>query len=256
MMIRLRLTACVVLLVVSHAAAQLRDVRVMSSGATAPAYLELVQPFEKAGAFKAVTLATSNGVGAANIATRVRGGEAVDVLLLSAGVMDDMIKEGHVVAASRVDIGRSAIGVGVKAGAKRPDISTVAALTKTFLDAKSIAVSAQISGIYLTTELFASLGIAEQVMPKVRRVDNEPVGNALVRGEAELGVQQISELRGVKGVDYVGPFPGAVQRVSVFAVGIATKAPNPRGARALVDLVLSPAGRAVLKDSGLDPIAR
>jgi molybdate transport system substrate-binding protein len=120
----------------------------------------------------------------------------------------------------------------------------------------SIAISAQISGIYLTTELFAKLGIAEQVMPKIRRVENEPVGNALVRGEAELGVQQISELRGVKGVDYIGPFPDAVQRVSVFSVGIATKAPNPRGAKAFVDLVLSPAGQAVLKQSGLDPIAR
>ena len=93
-------------------------------------------------------------------------------------------------------------------------------------------------------------------MPKVRRVENEPVGNALVRGEAELGVQQISELRGVKGVDYVGPFPDAVQRVSIFSVGIATKAPNPKGARALVDLVLSAAGQAELKQSGLDPIAR
>lgn len=253
---RFRLAALVVAFVVSHAAAQVREVRVMSSGATAPAYLQLIEPIEAATKLKAVTLATSNGVGAANIATRVRGGEAVDVLFLSASIMDDMIKEGHVVPATRVDIGRSAIGVGVRAGAKRPDISTVEALTQTFLEAKSIAVSAQISGIYLTTELFAKLGIAEQVMPKVRRVENEPVGNALVRGEAELGVQQISELRGVKGVDYVGPFPDAVQRVSVFSVGIATKAPNPRGAKAFVDLVLSPAGQAVLKQSGLDPVAR
>ena len=253
---RIRLAVLLVALVVSRAAAQVGDVRVMSSGATAPAYLQLVPSFESATKLKAMTLALSNGVGAANIATRVRGGEAVDVLFLSASTMDDMIKEGHVVPASRADIGRSAIGVGVLAGAKRPDISTVEALTRTFLEAKSIAVSAQISGIYLTNELFPSLGIAAQVMSKVRRVENEPVGNALVRGEAELGVQQISELRGVKGVDYVGPFPEAVQRVSVFAVGIATKAPNPAGARALVDLVLSPAGRAVLEQSGLDPIAR
>ena len=105
-------------------------------------------------------------------------------------------------------------------------------------------------------ERFPTLGIAAQVLPKVRRVENEPVGNALVRGEAELGVQQIAELRGVKGVDYVGPFPDAVQRVSVFAVGISTKAPNPAGARALVDLVLSPPGQAVLRESGLEPIAR
>lgn len=253
---RFRLAALVVAFVVSHAAAQVREVRVMSSGATAPAYLQLIQPFEAATTLKAVTLATSNGVGAANIATRVRDGEAVDVLFLSASSIDDMIKEGHVVPASRVDIARSAIGVGVRVGAKRPDIGTVEALTKAFQDAKSIAISAQISGIYLTTELFARLGIAEQVMPKVRRVENEPVGNALVRGEAELGVQQISELRGVKGVDYIGPLPDAVQRVSVFSVGIATKAPNPKGAKAFVDLVLSPAGQAVLKQSGLEPIAR
>lgn len=251
----IRLAAFAVAFVVTHAAAQVSDVRVMSSGATAPAYLQLVAPFESSTKFKAMTLALSNGVGAANIARRVRAGEPVDVLFLSASNMDDMIKEGHVVPASRADIGRSAIGVGVRAGERRPDISTVDALTKTFLDAKSIAVSAQISGVYLTTELFPALGIAAQVMSKVRRVENEPVGNALVRGEADLGVQQISELRGVKGVDYVGPLPDAVQRVSLFAVGISTKAPNPTGARAFVDLVLSPAGQAVLRESGLDPIA-
>ena len=145
--------------------------------------------------------------------------------------------------------------VGVLKSARRPDISSVDALKKTFLDAKSIAISAQISGQYLTNELFASLGIKEQVMPKVKRVDNEPVGNAMIRGEAELGVQQISELKGVKGIDYVGPLPAAVQRVSVFSVAIATKAPNPRGARALVDFVLSPAGQTILEQSGLDPIA-
>lgn len=252
----IRLAALFVALVIAHTAAQVRDVRVMSSGGTGPAYLQLVAPFESATKFKVVTLALSNGVGAANISTRVRAGEAVDVLFLSNDVMNDMIKEGHVVPASRVDIARSAIGVGVRAGTKRPDISSVDALTKAFLDAKSIAISAQISGAYLTTELFPRLGIAAQVMPKVRRVENEPVGNALVRGEAEIGVQQIAELRGVKGVDYVGPLPDAVQRVSVFAVGISTKAPNPVGARALVDLVLSTAGRAALRESGLDPIAR
>jgi molybdate transport system substrate-binding protein len=228
----------------------------MSSGATAPAYLQLVEPFEAATKLDAVTLAISNGVGAANIATRVRGGEVVDVLLLSAGVMDDLIKEGHVVAASRADIARSAIGVGVRAGARRPDISTVDALKKALLDARSIAISAQISGVYVTTELLPKLGIADQVMPKIRRVENEPAGNAVVRGEAELVVQQISEVRGVKGVDYVGPFPDAVQRVSVFSIGIATKAPNPAGAKAFVDFVLSPSGQAGLKRSGLDPIAR
>ncbi|MBY0492818.1 MAG: substrate-binding domain-containing protein [Cyanobacteria bacterium] len=238
------------------ATTQIAEVRVMSNGATAPAYLQLVSRFESGNTFKAVTLATSTGVGAANIQTRIRKGEPVDVVFIAANAMDDLVKEGHIVKSSRVDIARSAIGVGVRAGQQRPDIRTVDGLKKAFLEARSIAISAQISGQYLTNELLPQLGIASQVLPKVQRIGNEPVGNVVARGEAELGVQQISELRAVKGVDLVGPLPAEVQRVSIFSAGIATKAPNPKGARALVDLVLSPAGAAVMKQTGLEPITR
>ena len=94
------------------------------------------------------------------------------------------------------------------------------------------------------------------MLPKIRRAEKEPAGNLVARGEAEIGIQQISELRAVRGVDYVGPLPDEVQRVSTFAVGITTKAVNPAGARALIDLVTSPEGSAVLRQSGLDPIIR
>ena len=239
---------------VATAVAQSREVRVMSSGATAPAYVQLVPAFESKTTQKAVTLATSTGVGAANIVTRIRGGEPVDVVFIAANTMDDLAKEGLVVAASRVDIARSSIGVAVRAGAKRPDISSVDALKQTLLNARSIAISAQLSGQYLTNELLPQMGIAGQVMPKITRVETEPVGNVVARGEAEIGIQQISELSAVKGVDLVGPFPAAVQRVSTFAVAIASQSKNRSGAQALIDLVTSAEGAAVLRQTGLDPI--
>jgi molybdate transport system substrate-binding protein len=249
-------TFTVVALVASlfQAGAQPREVRVMSAGATAPAYVQLIPAFESKTKQKAVTLATSTGVGAANIVTRIRGGEPFDVVFTAANTMDDLAKEGLVVAESRVDIARSSIGVGVRAGAKKPDISTVDALKQMLLNARSIAISAQISGQYLTNELLPQMGIAAQVMPKIKRIETEPVGNVVVRGEAEIGIQQISELRGVKGVDLVGPFPAAVQRVSTFAVAIASQSKNRAGAQALIDFVTSPEGFTVLRQSGLDPI--
>ena len=235
-------------------ATQAREVRVMSAGATAPAYVQLVPAFEAKTKQKAVTLATSTGVGTANIVTRLRGGEPVDVVFIAANTMDDLAKEGLVVAASRVDIARSSIGVGVRAGAKKPDISSADALKQTLLNARSIAISAQISGQYLTNELLPQMGIAAQVMPKIKRIETEPVGNVVARGEAEIGIQQISELSAVKGIDLVGPFPAAVQRVSTFSVAIASQSKNRAGAQALIDFVTSPEGFTVLRQSGLDPI--
>jgi molybdate transport system substrate-binding protein len=242
--------------IVVATAAQTAEVRVMSAGATAPAYLQLVPEFESKTRLKAVTLATSTGLGADAIVARVRGGEPVDVIFLAANVLDDLVKEGLVAAASRIDIARSSIGVAVRAGAPKPDVASIDALKAALLQARSIAISSQISGVYLTNELLPRLGIEAQVLPKIRRAVNEPAGNLVARGEAEIGIQQISELLAVRGVDYVGPLPDGVQRVSTFAVGIATKAGNPTGARALIDLVMSAEGLAVLRQSGLDPIPR
>jgi molybdate transport system substrate-binding protein len=248
------LVALIAASLVATAATQAREVRVMSAGATAPAYLQLVPAFEAKTKQKAVTLATSTGVGKANIVTRIRGGEPVDVVFIAANTMDDLAREGLVDVESRVDIARSSIGVGVRAGAKKPDISSVDALKQALLNARSIAISAQISGQYVTNELLPQMGIAAQVMPKVKRIETEPVGNVVARGEAEIGIQQISELSAVKGVDLVGPFPDAVQRVSTFAVAIASQSKNRSGAQALIDLVRSPEGATVFRQSGLDPI--
>jgi molybdate transport system substrate-binding protein len=229
------------------------EIRVMSSGAVAPAYVPLVAQFERATPHKLVTLATATGLGPESIPNRVRRGEPVDVVILSATAIDELIKEGHVRAGSRVDLARSGIGMAVRTGAPKPDISSVEALTRVLLQAKSVAFSAQISGVYLSTELLPRLGIAERILPKSRRVEGEPVGNVVARGEAEIGFQQISELLAVQGVDYVGPLPADVQRMSLFSAGIGARAGSPAAARAFIEFLVSPAGLSVLKKSGLEP---
>ena len=232
------------------------QVRVMTAGGMAAAHLAVAPQFERATGHMVVTDATSTGIGPDSIASRVRRGEPVDVLILTRTGIDELISEGKVVAASRVDLARSSIGMAVRRGMPKPDISSVEALKRTLLQAKSIAYSAQVSGVYLSTELFPRLGIVDDVMKKSKRVDVGRVGTVIARGEAEIGFQQISELLEVPGIDYVGPLPAEVQRVTVFSAGVAAGARNPDAARALIEFLTSPRGIDTMVKSGLDPISR
>ena len=252
-----RLAALVVSATVLLAApASGEQVRVMTAGGMAAAHLALAPQFERASGHTVVTDATSTGIGRDSIASRVRRGEPVDVLILARDALDELIREGRVVAASRVDLARSSIGMAVRKGAPKPDISSVDALKRALLQAKSIAYSAQVSGVYLSTELFPRLGIVDDVMKKSKRVDVGRVGTVIARGEAEIGFQQISELLEVPGIDYVGPLPAEVQRVTVFSAGVAAGARNPDAARALIEFLTSPRGIDTMVKSGLDPISR
>ena len=244
----------VVLLV--SVAAHADEIRVMTSGASAAAYQALVPEFERATHHTLTAEAISTGVGPDAIPARVRRGDPVDVVMLARAALDDLIKDGRIVADSRVDLARSAIGIAVRAGAPTPDISTVDALKQLLLQAKSIAYSAQVSGTYLSTELFPRLGIASEIAAKSTRVEREPVGNVVARGEAEIGFQQISELLPVKGITFVGPLPGDAQRVTVFSAGIAAASTHPEAARAFLAFLTSPAGIRAMKNSGLDPIGQ
>ena len=232
------------------------EVRVMTAGGMAAAHLALTPQFERTTGHTVMTDATSTGIGRDSIASRVRRGEPVDVLILTRAAIDELVSEGRVVAASRVDLARSSIGMAVRRGAPKPDISSVDALKRALLQAKSIAYSAQVSGVYLSTELFPRLGIVDEVMKKSRRVDVGRVGTVVARGEAEIGFQQISELLEVPGIDYVGPLPAEVQRVTVFSAGVAVGARNPDAARALIEFFASPSGMETMAKSGLDPISR
>jgi putative tricarboxylic transport membrane protein len=149
---------------------------------------------------------------------------------------------------------RSHIGMAVRAGSPKPDISSVEALTRTLLSAKSIAYSASASGTYLSTELFPRLGIADRIKAKSRRIESERVGAVVARGDAEIGFQQVSELLPIAGIDYVGPLPDEVQRVSTFSAGVVVGAPQPEGARALIEFLASPVAVSTIRKYGLEPV--
>jgi molybdate transport system substrate-binding protein len=178
----------------------------------------------------------------------------VDVVFLPDATLVELIQEGRIVADSRVALARSVIGMAVRAGAPKPDIGSVEALKRTLLQAKSIAYSASVSGVYLSTELFPRLGIADQVRAKSQRIERERVGAVVARGEAEIGFQQVSELLPIAGIDYVGPLPAEVQRVTVFSAGVTVGAKSPEAARALIRFFTSPEGIRAMMKYGLEPV--
>jgi len=230
------------------------EIKVVTSGGFTAAYLELVPQYESSTHHKLVTeFGPSMGTTHNAIPIRLERGEAIDVVILAAPALDDLIKQGKVRAGSRVDLVKSLIGMAVKAGAPRPDISTVDALKHTLLAAKSIAYSDSASGVYLSTELFPKLGIGDQIQSKSRKIEADPVGGVVATGEFEIGFQQISELRPVKGIDIVGPLPPGAQKVTVFAAGIPATAMHPEAAKALIEWLASPVAYAAIKKSGLEP---
>ena len=237
--------------------ADAQDIRVMTSGAFTAAFNELTPVFEGATGHKILTTyGGSMGSAPDAIPNRLQRGEPADIVIMAASALDDLIKQGKVVSGSRVDLVRSTIGAAVRAGAPKPDISSVDALRRALLQAKSIAYSSSASGVYLSTELFPRLGIADQIAAKSKKVDSDPVGLVVARGEAELGFQQISELRPVKGIDIVGPLPGDAQRVTIFSAGIVASAKQPAAAKRLIAFLASPAAAPAIARSGLEPITQ
>jgi hypothetical protein len=144
----------------------------------------------------------------------------------------------------------------VRAGARKPDITTAAALKRTLLEASSIAYSASASGTYLSTELFQRLGVAEQMKGKARRIESERVGAVVARGEAEIGFQQVSELLPIPGIDYVGPLPPEVQQVSIVSAALVVGTRRAEAAGALLRFVASSAAVPAITKTGLEPIAQ
>jgi len=168
--------------------------------------------------------------------------------------LEDLVKQGKVVADSRANLARSGIGAAVRAGASKPDIGSVDALRRTLLAAKSIAYSDSASGVYIRDVLFKRLGIADQVAGKARMIPAEPVGEVVARGEAEIGFQQISELKPIPGIELVGPLPPEAQKYTIFSAGIVTGSKEPEAARALVKFLASPAAAPAIKESGMEPM--
>jgi len=231
------------------------EVRVMISGGLTAAYTALVPEFERQTGNKVLTAyGPSMGTTVNAIPVRLERGEPADVLIMVGYALGDLVKQGKVVADSRVDLVKSPIGVAVKAGAPKPDISSADAVKRALLAAKSIAYSDSASGVYVSTEMFEKLGIADAMKDKAKKIPATPVGEIVARGDAELGFQQIAELRPVSGIDIVGQLPPDLQKITVFSAGVATVSREPDAGRALIKFLASPAASAAIINSGMEPI--
>jgi molybdate transport system substrate-binding protein len=222
------------------------EIKVMASAAFKEAYLELVPGYERATGNKVATV----WVPSVQMMGRLKGGETVDLVILSAAALDELVNAG--IVATRFDLAKSGVAVAVKSGAPRPDISSGDAVKRAVLAAKALAYSTGPSGIYLKA-LFERMGIADQLKDKVRVVQGEPAGGVVARGDAELGFQQMSELLPVAGIDIVGPLPPNIQEITVFAAGLHKGAKEPAAAKALVQHLRSPAAASVIRKSGMEP---
>src|SRR3954470_22713557 len=236
-------------------AASAAEVRVMISGGLTAAYKALVPEFERATGHKVLTAyGPSMGTTTNAIPVRLDRGEPADVLIMVGYALDDLVKNGKAIADSKIDLVKSPIAVAVKSGTPKPDISTADAVKRALLVAKTIAYSDSASGVYVSTEMFDKLGIKEAMEGKARKIPATPVGGIVARGDAEIGFQQMSELKPVEGIDIIGPLPDELQKITVFSAGIATVSKEQDAGKALIKFLASPAARAEIVKSGMDPI--
>lgn len=239
-------------LVVSLAAAD--EIHVVSSGGFAAAYRALAPGFERQTGHQLTTAwGPSMGETPQAIPNRLSRGENIDVVIMVGDSLNDLVKQGKVLDADHQILARSRIGMAVKAGAPKLDIATLDGLKRTLLAARSIAYSDSASGVFLSTVLFPRLGIAEQIKDKCRMIPAEPVGQVVARGEAEIGLQQVSELLPVAGIDFAGVLPDDAQQVTPFSAGVVAGSKETAAAKALIDYLASPAAAPLIRQTGLDP---
>ncbi|WOH60160.1 molybdate ABC transporter substrate-binding protein [Bradyrhizobium sp. BWC-3-1] len=227
---------------------QAAEIRMLAAGAVKEAFLELVPQFESTSGNKVAATWT----GSADIRKRIAAGEAFDLVIVGAPDIDAFVRGGKMMPGSRVDIASSGIGLAVKAGSRRPDISSGEAVKKALLSAGAVAYSTGPSGVYVQ-RLFDHLGIGDQMKDKSKQTaPGVRVAQYLVNGEAELGFQQVSELVHEAGIDFLGPLPAEIQNVTVYSSGIPFRS-NAEPAKALQAFLSAPAAAPVFRKNGMDP---
>jgi molybdate transport system substrate-binding protein len=228
------------------------EIKVLTAGAFKQVLLVLVPDFEKQTGHKVIL--ENDTVGA--LTKRIEGGEAFDLAVLTPAAVNDLSTKGKFVAGSRTNLGRVGVGVVVKEGAPKPDISSVDAFKKTLLAAKSVAyidpAAGGSSGIYVAG-LLDKLGVAADVKPKAKLIPGGAVAEHVARGEAEIGIHQISEILPVKGITLVGPLPADIQNYTVYAAGLGANGKESEAAKALLKTLSGPAAADVLKSKGMEP---
>src|SRR5499433_264080 len=211
--------------------------------------LDILPEFERAHATRPdITWASTN-----MLMDEIGKGATGDLAILTDEAIDTLIRAGKVVAGTRVDLARSAIGIAMRAGAAKPDIGSAQALKAALLAARSVSYSKTgISGVYFPTVL-ARLGIADAVRVVIPP-PGVPVGEVVARGDAEIGVQQVSELLPVAGIAIVGPLPAELQKLTVFSAGLFVGAREPELAKAVVTMLTVPAAHALYERMGMEPV--
>ena len=225
------------------------EVRVISTGSFKEVLGELAPAFEKSTGHKVVTVFA----GTDEIVRRLGAGETLDIVIAPAVWIDDLIKRGLVVGDSRADVARSGIGAATRAGAPRIEMGSADGVRSGLLGAKSIVLSAGVSGVYLNG-LFQKWGVAGELKSKITTLPGSvPVADALARGEAEVGFLQVSELLAVKGIMFLGPLPADIQEMTAITAGLGKAAGAPETARALVKFLMSPETAPAKRKTGLEP---
>jgi molybdate transport system substrate-binding protein len=243
------LSLLLLIALVRSAPAAAAQLTVLASSAMSAAMQRLAPQFERAtGNTLAVQYDTTNA-----LKTRIDDGTTFDVAILTAAASDALISSGKILPDASRPLARSGIGVVVRAGAPKPDIGSADAFKAALLSARSVAFTASgASGTYIEA-LLQRMGIAEPVNAKALRPQGGAVGELVARGEAELGVQQISELLPVSGISYVGPLPPEYQNYTVFSASLATHATHARAGRAFIAFLSTPAARKVFTANGMEP---
>ena len=211
----------------------------------------MLPEFEKStGIAVTTTRGASQGSGPNTIGAQLRRGVAADVVIMSKEGLEELIAEGKIAAGTAVDLAQTPLGVAVRAGASKPDISTVDAFKRTLLSAKSITFPASTTGIYMTSKLFPQLGIARELASKIT---NTGVA-AVAKGDAEIAIQPVSELLHAPGADFVGVIPKELQYISVFSAALVAGSKQAEASARLIAFLKSEAGAKAMQSSGMEPL--
>ncbi len=248
----MRALAIATALIVATSTAQAEEIHALITTAMETAIAELVPSFERG---SGNTVSVSYGPSGA-VARRFGGGEPADIVVIDSNAIDDLIKQGKLLP-GRTDLAQTGIGIAVRKGAPKPDVSTPDALKRALLAAKSIGYTSPTGGgitVAPVLKLLDTLGISAEVAPKTKFAAGGPNGRVSVlvsSGEAEIGLQQVSELMSNPDVEVIGMLPPQLQRLTVYSAGVTVSAKRPDGARALIQFLATPEAKAVYKTKGL-----
>ena len=248
MNVNIVVAAAIVVSLANPLVATAAEIKIFTARAIATVLAEIGGEFERATGHRLIVISDLP----TGFLRRVTAGEHFDVLISGSVPVDEWIRDGRLIAMTRTDLARSGIGVEVRAGSPKPDISTVAAFKRALLNARSIAYLRVGSGVYLDG-LLQRLGIDNAIRSKVTRPDSDIVSELVAKGEVELGMTVITQILTTPGVDLVGPLPGEVQSYVTFVAAIGAESNVKGAAHELIEFLKGPRAIAVIKTQGMEP---